>query len=51
MNIELLSHKHNLDTLERKLLQYLYDNIDEIKSIGIRKLHQITIPQHLWYIN
>ena len=38
MNIELLSHKHNLDTLERKLLQYLYDNIDEIKSIGIRKL-------------
>lgn len=38
MNIELLSHKHNLDTLEKKLLQYLYDNIDEIKSIGIRKL-------------
>lgn len=38
MNIELLSHKHNLDTLERKLLKYLYDNISEIKSIGIRKL-------------
>lgn len=38
MNIELLSHKHNLDTLERKILQYLYDNIDNIKTIGIRKV-------------
>ena len=38
INIELLSHKHNLTSLEKKLLQYLYSNIDEIKSIGIRKL-------------
>ena len=38
INIELLSHKHNLNSLEKKLLQYLYNNIDKIKSIGIRKL-------------
>lgn len=38
MNIEQLFHKHKLNTLERKLIQYLFDNIDSIKKIGIRKL-------------
>lgn len=38
MNIEHLFHKHNLDTLERKIIQYLYNNIDSIKTIGIRKV-------------
>ena len=38
MNIEHLFHKHNLVTLERKVVQYLYNNIDSIKKIGIRKV-------------
>lgn len=38
MNIENLIHKHNLDNLERKIIQYLYNNIDRIKTIGIRKV-------------
>lgn len=38
MNIEHLFHKHNLDTLERKIVQYLYTNIDSIKKLGIRKV-------------
>lgn len=38
MNIDQLSNKHNLNTLERKLINYLYINIDSIKRIGIRKL-------------
>ncbi|MGL4772178.1 MAG: MurR/RpiR family transcriptional regulator [Clostridium sp.] len=38
MNIEALFHKHKLDDLERKILQYLYDNIHSIKKIGIRKV-------------
>lgn len=38
MNIEHLFHKHNLDTLERKVVHYLYNNIDSIKKLGIRKV-------------
>lgn len=38
MNIENLTHKHNLDKLESKIIQYLYNNIDKIKTIGIRKV-------------
>lgn len=38
MNIEHLYHKHNLDTLERKIVKYLYTNIESIKKIGIRKV-------------
>ncbi|MGG7178743.1 MurR/RpiR family transcriptional regulator [Clostridium paraputrificum] len=38
MNIENLIHKHNLDSLERKIIQYLYNNIERIKTIGIRKV-------------
>ena len=38
MNIDHLFHKHNLDTLERKILKYIYDNISDVKNIGIRKV-------------
>ena len=38
MNIEQLFHKHKLDALERQIIQYLYENINSIKKIGIRKV-------------
>ena len=38
MNIEHLIHKYDLDKLERKIIEYLYNNIDTIKELGIRKV-------------
>lgn len=36
MNIENLCDKYQLDTLETKIVSYLYNNIDNLKNIGIR---------------
>lgn len=36
MNIENLCDKYQLDTLETKILSYLYSNISDLKNIGIR---------------
>ncbi len=36
MNIENLCDKYQLDTLESKIVSYLYNNIDNLKNMGIR---------------
>jgi DNA-binding MurR/RpiR family transcriptional regulator len=38
MNFEYLSDKYQLSTVEQNILKYLYDNIDNLKKIGIRKV-------------
>lgn len=38
MNFEYLCYKHQLTDLEQSILKYLYDNIDDLKKIGIRKV-------------
>ena len=38
MNFEYLSDKYQLSTVEQNILKYLYNNIDNLKKIGIRKV-------------
>ena len=38
MNFEYLRDKYQLSKIEQNILKYLYDNIDNLKRIGIRKV-------------
>ncbi|MGL5756991.1 MAG: MurR/RpiR family transcriptional regulator [Paraclostridium sp.] len=38
MNFEYLCDKYQLSNIEQNILQYLYNNIDNLKKIGIRKV-------------
>lgn len=38
MNFEYLRDKYQLSTIEQNILKYLYDNINNLKKIGIRKV-------------
>ena len=40
MNFEYLRDKYQLSKIEQNILKYLYDNIDNLKKIGIRKVAQ-----------
>lgn len=40
MNFGYLSDKYQLSKIEQNILKYLYDNIDNLKKIGIRKVAQ-----------
>lgn len=38
MDFDYLSNKYKLNQIEKSILKYLYDNIDDLKKIGIRKV-------------